>query len=208
MSLISEKDQIIIAYSYDPEDKRLLGSFEYLWAKDTGLAINSTNIQPPTIEKGFIPIFDIKNQKWDLVEDNRRKTVYSTKTGQSSIVEYIGFVKDGFTELMPNNPFETWNGEAWIDQRTDEEKESERLKQYFPLTKRQFKLTLLQYDLKLKVEELIENIEDVKLKAQIQIEYNDSETFERTNESVKFMLENLDLSSDQVDEMWNYALTL
>ncbi|MEN8282620.1 hypothetical protein [Acinetobacter gerneri] len=207
MSLISEKDQIIIAYSYDPEDKRLLGSFEYLWAKDTGLATNSTNIQPPTIEKGFIPVFDIENQKWDLVEDNRRKTVYSTKTKEPYIVEYVGEIKENFTELEPK-PFETWNGEIWLDQRSDEQKENERLELFNPLTKRQFKLALLHYDLLETVEKVIESIEDIKLRTRISIEYSDSEIFERTNESVKLMLEKLDLSSDQIDEMWNYALTL
>lgn len=207
MTLISEKDQIIIAYSYDQKDKRLLGSFEYLWASGTGLAANSTNIQPPVIEQGFIPVFDIEKQKWDLVEDNRRKTVYSIETKEKSTIEYIGKIKDGFTELVPNQ-FDTWSGEAWEDQRTDEEKETLRLQSFSALTKRQFKLTLLHYDLKSKVEQLIKQIEDEKLKAQIQIEYEDSETFERTNSSVQYMLEVLELSNEQIDEMWNYALTL
>lgn len=207
MTLISEKDQIIIAYSYDPEDKRLLGSFEYLWASGTGLAADSTDIQPPTIEKGFIPVFDIEKQKWDLVEDNRRKTVYSIETREKSTIEYIGKIKDGFTELVPNQ-FDTWSGEAWEDQRSDEQKENERLELFNPLTKRQFKLALLHYDLLETVEKVIESIEDIKLRTRISIEYSDSEIFERTNESVKLMLEKLDLSSDQMDEMWNYALTL
>lgn len=55
---------------------------------------------------------------------------------------------------------------------------------------------------------MIGAIEDPTLKSRIQIEYSESERFERTNESVQYMLGVLDLTSDQVDEMWRYAITL
>ena len=55
---------------------------------------------------------------------------------------------------------------------------------------------------------MIESIEDPTVKARIQIEYSESERFERTNQSVQYMLGVLGLTSDQVDEMWRYAMTL
>lgn len=90
----------------------------------------------------------------------------------------------------------------------DEEKELLRLSQFRPLTRRQFKLALLENGLLETVEQIIESIEDPILKTRIQIEYSESERFERTNESVKYMLGVLDLTLDQVDDMWRYALTL
>jgi len=80
--------------------------------------------------------------------------------------------------------------------------------QFKPLTRRQFKLALLENGLLETVEQIIESIEDPILKTRIQIEYSESERFERTNESVKYMLGVLDLTLDQVDEMWRYAITL
>ncbi|WP_149938118.1 hypothetical protein [Acinetobacter baumannii] len=91
---------------------------------------------------------------------------------------------------------------------SDKEKEQLRLAEFKPLTRRQFKLALLQYQLLEKVEQAIADIEDPALKTRVQIEYNESEKFERANDSVKYMLTLLDISNDEIDEMWRYAMTL
>jgi hypothetical protein len=89
---------------------------------------------------------------------------------------------------------------------SDEEKELFRLTQFKPLTRRQFKLALLENGLLSTVEQMIESIEDPTVKARIQIEYSESERFERTNDSVKYILGVLDLTTERVDEMWKHAL--
>ena len=76
------------------------------------------------------------------------------------------------------------------------------------LTRRQFKLALLENGLLETIEQMIGAIEDPTLKSRIQIEYSESERFERTNQSVQYMLGVLGLTSDQVDEMWRYAMML
>ena len=76
------------------------------------------------------------------------------------------------------------------------------------LTRRQFKLALLENGLLETIEQMIGAIEDPSLKSRIQIEYSESERFERTNDSVQYMLGVLNLSSEQVDDMWRYAMTL
>ncbi|HFG6966530.1 TPA: hypothetical protein ACGIKW_001700 [Acinetobacter baumannii] len=91
---------------------------------------------------------------------------------------------------------------------SDEEKEQLRLAEFKPLTRRQFKLALLQYQLLEKVEQAIADIEDPALKTRVQIEYNESEKFERTNDSVNYMLPLLNISNDEIDEMWRYAQAL
>ena len=101
-----------------------------------------------------------------------------------------------------------WDGANWVDKRTEEEKYATYLTQFTPLTRRQFKLALLENGLLSTVEQMIESIEDPTVKARIQIEYIESERFERSNESVQYMLEALDLTTNQVDEMWRYAMTL
>lgn len=90
---------------------------------------------------------------------------------------------------------------------SDEEKEQLRFAEFKPLTRRQFKLALLQYELLEKVEQSIAAIEDPALKTRVQIEYNESEKFERANDSVKYMLTLLDISNDEIDEMWRYAMS-
>lgn len=91
----------------------------------------------------------------------------------------------------------------------DEEKKKEiDSKQFLALTRRQFKLALLQNNLLETVEQSIASIEDPTLKTRIEIEYNESEKFERLNESVKYMLTLLERSDDEIDEMWRNAMTL
>lgn len=91
---------------------------------------------------------------------------------------------------------------------TDGQRELERLKQFQPLTRRQFKLTLLEYDLLKKVETEIDSLADEKLKVRIQLEYREAESFERLSESVLYMIDILKLTIEQVDQMWTHALAL
>lgn len=115
---------------------------------------------------------------------------------------------------LVDNTFSAMNAEE-VDRHmnpqnymSDEEKEQFRLTQFKPLSRRQFKLALLENGLLETVEQMIESIEDPTVKARIQIEYSESERFERTNDSVKYMLGVLDLTTERVDEMWRYAMML
>ncbi|MDC5426655.1 hypothetical protein [Acinetobacter baumannii] len=91
---------------------------------------------------------------------------------------------------------------------TDEEKEYIRLSVFKPLTRRQFKLTLLDNNLLETVEQRINAIQDPIMRTRIQIEYNESVNFERSSESVALMSSLLELTSEQVDALWEHALTL
>jgi len=73
---------------------------------------NATTITIGTGKDGFVQVFDDINKKWDYMEDNRGKTVYDITTKQESKIDYLGSIKSGFTELVPNE-FDVWNGTAW-----------------------------------------------------------------------------------------------
>ena len=79
---------------------------------------------------------------------------------------------------------------------------------YLPLTRRQFKLTLLQNNLLDGIDAAIASIADATQKAIIQIEYQESTTFERNSPSVVAMLGILGLSDVQVNEMWLQGMSL
>lgn len=91
----------------------------------------------------------------------------------------------------------------------DEEKKKEIDKlQFQSLTRRQFKLALLDQNLLSKLEQEVEKIEDSTVKTRIEIEYADSEKFERTNESVVYMFRLLKLTQTKIDKFWTYAMSL
>ena len=91
---------------------------------------------------------------------------------------------------------------------TEEQKYNIYLNSLKPLTRRQFKLILLDNDLLDEVELAINNIEDKITKTRMQIEYTESTEFERDSESLLFMCQLLNLSEEQINIMWEKALTL
>lgn len=96
----------------------------------------------------------------------------------------------------------------WEDNRTPEQKRIDFLWTLRPLTRRQFKLALLENGLLDLIEQRINAIEDPQMRTRIQIEYTESVNFERKSESVLYMATLLGLSEEQVDKMWVYAMTL
>ncbi len=104
--------------------------------------------------------------------------------------------------------FHTWNGQGWQDQRTDEQKRAAFLASLKPLTRRQFKLALHENKLLVSIETAIAAIKDENTRLKVQIEYQESTEFQRTNKSVIAMCALLGLTDERVDKIWQYALTL
>ena len=73
---------------------------------------NSTTIDPGSDVPGFVAVFNGDN--WGKQPDNRGKTVYSTENGCSTIVGYIGEIKEGFTAVAPSTQYDEWNGSEWV----------------------------------------------------------------------------------------------
>lgn len=77
-----------------------------------------------------------------------------------------------------------------------------------PLSRKQFKLVLLDLGLLDDLELAISNIEDTTEKKRIEIEYTESTEFARTSESVKTMLALINQTEEQINELWEKALAL
>ena len=91
---------------------------------------------------------------------------------------------------------------------TDEQLYDIYVKSLKPLTRRQFKLTLLENNLLEQVETLINSVEDVTQRTRLQIEYSEATEFQRTSNSVKYMCNLLGLTEEQINQMWEQGLTL
>lgn len=91
---------------------------------------------------------------------------------------------------------------------SDEEKQAVYLKNLIPLTRRQFMLTLVEYELDDDIKLAIQGMEDVKKRKIINIEFNDAQIFERFSESIVTMATLLNLDDQQLNAMWEHALTL
>lgn len=90
---------------------------------------------------------------------------------------------------------------------SEEDKYTKYINSLKPLTRRQFKLALLDVGLLDNVPDVIASIEDEALRKRIQIEYEESTEFVRTSDSVLKMCEILNLPNEEVNALWEKALT-
>lgn len=73
---------------------------------------NSTDIDPGDEVTGKVAIY--RGGLWEIEEDHRGESVYSTESGMQSTVDYIGPLKDGFTVKPPSSGFDKWDGDDWV----------------------------------------------------------------------------------------------
>ena len=201
-----EDDKIITLYSFD-ENNIYCGSFEYRWATGTGLAANSTLMKPPAFSEGFVPV--LVDGVWEIQQDHRGKVVYSI-TDQSEIkVDYVGEIKEGFTESKPSSNFDTWSDTNWIDIRSEEDKLAYKRSQYPKLTRYQFMRGLLEMGFKSSdIEAQIMLIEDEYTRELTMIGFKDAINFVRTDHSIDVMRDMLKRTDEEIDEFWESSLIL
>ena len=101
----------IVCYLTNP-DGEYLGFIDEFIPATAGLPAGAYIDEPPVDEAGkaIIRVGD----KWELVEDHRGETVYSTENGQSVEVKTLGDYPENTTQLAPATPFDKWNGSAWV----------------------------------------------------------------------------------------------
>ena len=75
-----------------------------------------------------------------------------------------------------------------------------------PLTRRQFKLALLYENLTDAVEAAIEGIQDTLTREVVRIEYTEGTMYHRTSDSVQYLASLLDISSDELNTVWEKAV--
>lgn len=102
----------IRCFYYDPTTGEYTGwSDEYIHI-GVSMPGHSTDIDPGDEMHGKVSVFT--GGAWMQQEDHRGTVVYSTVDGLGSMVDYIGEIKSGFTQLMPVTPYDKWDGEKWV----------------------------------------------------------------------------------------------
>lgn len=196
--MFATENQTIMLYGYD-EQGIFTESFLYEWIVGTGLAANSTLKEPLEQKEGFSSVFD--GEDWDYVENHIGETIYSITDKSSKTVKTIGEIEGGYTLLTPD-PFDTWNGEAWEDQRTEQEIDEYNRSLLPRLSKRQFALYL--YD-----NEMYDDVmQAINANPRFKIEYDSVSDIERLSPTVSDMSQLLGWTDEQVDRMWQEALLL
>ena len=115
------------------------------------------------------------------------------------------YIQDGMIQMSSEEIDRHINPKKYM---SDEQLYDIYVKSLKPLTRRQFKLVLLENNLLEQVETLIISVEDTTQRTRSQIEYSEATEFQRTSNSVKYMCNLLGLTEEQINTMWEKALTL
>ena len=146
------------------------------------------------------------------IKENRFITLRLNELPRDTAAPQNPNVVDSEGNPAPSKYHYLENGEWKITAENEVTLENERYAAYQaslrPLTRRQFKLALLENGLLDQIENSISAIEDDQMRARIQIEYAEATEFHRTSDSVAYMCQLLGLTYEQVDQMWEQALTL
>lgn len=182
---------IAIEYNFDAEQRKI--------------TINSYAVKP-----GVFPFEPDLSQPMDAPEGRwiDVRLYEPAWLNNSELPPVSEIIQDKNGNIAPSQ-YHILENEMWIISDEDalkltyEKRESMR-----PLTRRQFKLALLENGLLDQIENSISAIEDDQTRARIQIEYTEATEFHRTSDSVMYMCQLLNLNDDQVDQMWTEALNL
>ncbi len=162
--------------------------------------------------------FSIQDQLFNMGFDEQEIDKNYTQVDKETYELFLSKVNNGCMVLSiedqafspPKPSFtHTWNGDDWVDSRTPEQIQESELKALTPLTRRQFRMVLVLngYDLDT-IKSQILAIEDIQIRQLTLIEWEDAKAFERTSPSLVMMAGLLQLNEDEVNAMWEQALTL
>ncbi|EOC0436299.1 tail fiber assembly protein [Cronobacter dublinensis] len=108
-------------YNLLADTREFIGEGDAYIPPHTGLPANCTDIPPPAAEAGKVPVFNSDKQQWNMVEDHRGETVYSTSTGEAIFITAPGALPDNVTKKTPRGEFQRWDNGEWVPDPEAEE---------------------------------------------------------------------------------------
>ena len=99
-----------VIYNVDSKGEFLQATYQYL-PIGVGLPANAYLEAPQSVKDNQAIIHD--GQQWIYPKDLRGTKIYSIETGGETILQEVGEIPDGFTELKPTSEFDSWDGKKW-----------------------------------------------------------------------------------------------
>lgn len=78
----------------------------------TGIPGFSTLTLAPAADAGHVVCWN--GSEWQQVIDLRGSTAYETATGDAVVVKELGPLADELTSVVPNTPYDSWDGTKWV----------------------------------------------------------------------------------------------
>ena len=100
----------VVVYNVDAKGEFLQATYQYL-PIGVGLPANAYLEAPQSVKDNQAIIHN--GQQWTYPKDLRGTKIYSIETGGETILQEVGEIPDGFTELKPTSEFDSWDGKKW-----------------------------------------------------------------------------------------------
>ena len=100
----------VVVYNVDDKGEFLQATYQYL-PIGVGLPANAYLEAPKSVTDNHAIIHN--GQQWIYPKDLRGTKIYSIETGAETILQEVGEIPDGFTELKPTSEFDSWDGKKW-----------------------------------------------------------------------------------------------
>ena len=100
----------VVVYNVDAKGEFLQATYQYL-PIGVGLPANAYLEAPQSVKDNQAIIHN--GQQWTYPKDLRGTRIYSIETGGETILQEVGEIPDGFTELKPTSEFDSWDGKKW-----------------------------------------------------------------------------------------------
>ena len=208
----------MLAYRYNTDTKEFIG-LQYAQKDPLGsgylLPANCTFKEPPDKIDGYIQVYDLDNDTWKQIRDNRDHYEVREEDFTFDIVKYIGEAKEGYIFVADDvyvNYLADSDRYKIVDHKvidiidTEEYKEIKRLKEKervanLKCTKRVLVLMLEEIgkDYFKDILPLIEANRQAKLEWELCVE------LERKNPLLNIIGAKLDISPEQIDLLFKYA---
>lgn len=108
---LAKESGLLTVYNFDAATGEFTGVSEEYVSVGVGNPANSTCTAPPEQVQGKALIF---GGDWQLVDDHRGETVYSTADGTAQAINQPGEYPADTTLLKPATAFDKWNGKKWV----------------------------------------------------------------------------------------------
>ena len=99
-----------VVYNVNAKGEFLQATYQYL-PIGVGLPANAYLEAPQSVKDNQAIIHN--GQQWTYPKDLRGTKIYSIETGGETILQEVGEIPDGFTELKPTSEFDSWDGKKW-----------------------------------------------------------------------------------------------
>ena len=103
---------LVTVYGYHHQTGEYTGAYDVRVMVGTGIPGFSTLRPAPKVQEREVAVYADSN--WSVTPDFRGVTVYSITTAEAAVVDYIGPLHDGYTDIAPASPFDKWNGTEWV----------------------------------------------------------------------------------------------